>query len=239
MPALEQLLVVQEHDANVDRLRHQRETLPERAGLAKAAAELAATQPALDDAQARRSALARDVKRLEDETGSLSARETDLDRTMYSGTISSPKELQAMQEEIDQLKRVRTGLEDRELELMESLESVDGELARLTEERSGTLAEVQRLQQELAEREAEIDAEIGREQDARAAAAGPLPAELVSLYETCRVRAGGTGVARLVGATCQGCRLSIPATEVDRIKHAGPDGPVFHCDNCGAILVAS
>ena len=44
-------------------------------------------------------------------------------------------------------------------------------------------------------------------------------------------------MARLVGNTCQGCRLTIPATEVDRIRKAGPDGDVAHCDNCGAILV--
>jgi hypothetical protein len=50
-------------------------------------------------------------------------------------------------------------------------------------------------------------------------------------------QAKGIGIARLVGNTCQGCRLTIPATEVDRIRKAGPDDPVFQCDNCGAILV--
>jgi len=43
-------------------------------------------------------------------------------------------------------------------------------------------------------------------------------------------------VARLVGFTCQGCHLSIPATEVDRIRKEG-DGALAYCDNCGAILV--
>jgi predicted nucleic acid-binding Zn-ribbon protein len=45
-------------------------------------------------------------------------------------------------------------------------------------------------------------------------------------------------VARLVGSTCQACRLAIPATEVDRIRHA-PDAELYACDNCGAILVPS
>jgi predicted nucleic acid-binding Zn-ribbon protein len=30
--------------------------------------------------------------------------------------------------------------------------------------------------------------------------------------------------------------LSIPSTEVERIRRA-PDGSVSYCDNCGAILV--
>jgi predicted nucleic acid-binding Zn-ribbon protein len=46
-------------------------------------------------------------------------------------------------------------------------------------------------------------------------------------------------VARLVGNSCQGCRLTIPSTEVARIRKAGPDADVSHCDNCGAILVPS
>ena len=56
------------------------------------------------------------------------------------------------------------------------------------------------------------------------------------MYEQCREKANGVGAARLVGSTCQGCHLSIPATEVARVKKA-PPGTVEHCDNCGTILV--
>ena len=48
--------------------------------------------------------------------------------------------------------------------------------------------------------------------------------------------AKGAGVARLVGTTCQGCHLSIPAIEAEQIKHSGGQ-PLAYCDNCGAILV--
>ncbi len=59
---------------------------------------------------------------------------------------------------------------------------------------------------------------------------------MVKEYERCRNQAQGVGVARLVGTTCQGCHLSIPATEVERIKKSAGD-PLAYCDNCGAILV--
>ena len=49
---------------------------------------------------------------------------------MYSGSITSPRELQAMQTEVEQLRRHQRALEDRELELMESQEAIDAELAR-------------------------------------------------------------------------------------------------------------
>ena len=85
-----------------------------------------------------------------------------------------------------------------------------------------------------------IDAEIARETEARGTAAPPGSRPTCStLYDGCRAAARGVGVARLVGNTCQGCRLTIPSTEVARIRKAGPDGDVAHCDNCGAILVPS
>ncbi|MDQ1445435.1 MAG: C4-type zinc ribbon domain, partial [Acidimicrobiaceae bacterium] len=44
------------------------------------------------------------------------------------------------------------------------------------------------------------------------------------------------GAAKLVGSNCSGCHLSLPATELDRIRHGSPDQVVF-CDQCGRILV--
>ena len=60
---------------------------------------------------------------------------------------------------------------------------------------------------------------------------------LVALYERCRRNApGGVGAARLVGLTCQGCHLTIPSTEAERIRKSA-EGTVAHCDNCGCILI--
>ena len=39
---------------------------------------------------------------------------------MYSGSVSSPRELQAMQADVEQLRRHQRNLENRELELMEA-----------------------------------------------------------------------------------------------------------------------
>ena len=61
--------------------------------------------------------------------------------------------------------------------------------------------------------------------------------EIAILFRIVRdIRAQGVGVARLVGGTCQGCHLSIPSTEVERIRKS-PEGSVQFCDNCGCILV--
>lgn len=237
MSALEQLLVVQDHDSAAEGLRHRRATLPERAVLARAEAEVVALDPQLADARDRRDEVVREVKRLDDESSAVTARIKEVEKTMYSGAISSPRELQAMQADVEQLGRHHRTLDDRELALMESQEAIDAEVLGL-EKRMGELrTEADTARASLVEQEAVIDGELAGELEARATAAGVIPADLLAAYERIRLTNHGAGAARLIGNTCQGCRLTIPATEVDRIHRPGADATVFHCDNCGAILV--
>jgi predicted nucleic acid-binding Zn-ribbon protein len=237
MSPLEQLLVVQNHDTAAEGLRHRRAILPEREVLASAEAGVAELEPLLADARTRRDEVAREVKRLDDESSAVTARIKDVEKTMYSGSISSPRELQAMQADVESLGKHSRTLDDRELELMERQEMLDGEVGGI-EQRVGELRSVaDTARGALVEKEAVIDAELAEELEARGAAAGAIPADLLATYERIRLSNHGAGVARLVGNTCQGCRLTIPATEVDQIHRQGAEGTVFNCDNCGAILV--
>jgi uncharacterized protein len=237
MSPLEQLLVVQEHDSAIDHLRHRRTTLPDRETLAAAEAAIRALAEPITEISERRDVIARDVKRLEDETGTVTAKVGEIDTTMYSGSVTSPKELQAMQAEIDQLRRHQSTLEDRELELMEAQEAVESELAPLVAQVAEHEATARAAKERIAAEEVVIDGEIGAEIEVRAASVAVIPAELLADYERCRSATRGVGVARLVGNTCQGCRLTIPATEVARIRKGETEGEIAHCDNCGAILV--
>jgi uncharacterized protein len=230
------LLSLQEHDGALDRLRHRHETLPERDVLARAEATVVALDAEIGTLTAQRDELAREEQRLDDEAKSLGAKAKAVDKKMYSGEISSPKELQSMQADIDQLLRLQESLETTELDLMEQREPLDASLLDLDGRRVALTAESADVRAVLATAEREIAAEAAAEREARDAIAGELDAALLADYERVRARNGGAGAARLVGSTCQGCHLTIPATEVARIKKS-PEGTIAHCDNCGAILV--
>lgn len=233
---LEALLTVQEHDGALDRMRHRRATLSERAELARGESEAASLAGRIAGVREQRDVIARDEQRLEDETRNLAEKAADVEAAMYSGTVSSPRELQAMQADVEQLRRHQRNLENRELELMEAREPIDAALVALEAELAALEADLARLRSTLAEAEATIDGEAAAELVARRVAVEGIPAPLLAEYERCRAQARGVGVARLLGNTCQGCHLSIPATEVERIKKSA-DGSVAHCDNCGCILV--
>jgi hypothetical protein len=237
MSPLEQLLVVQEHDSAAEHLRHRRATLPEREVLSRAEGEVAALSPQLADARARRDDVVREVKRLDDESAAVTARVKEVEKTLYSGSVSSPRELTAMQQDVEQLNRHQRSLDDRELALMENQEQLDGEVGEIEKRVNELQVMADEARSALVAHEASIDAELAVELEARGVAAGAVSSDLLALYEQVRRSSHGDGAARLVGNTCQACRLTIPATEVDRIHRAGADGTVFHCDNCGAILV--
>ena len=233
---LETLLTLQEHDSALERLLHRHQTLPERELLQTAETSAAAIDARLATTRTARDRLARDEQALDDEASSLSAKAVEVEGRMYSGEVSSPKELQAMQSDVEQLRRHQRSIENRELELMEAREPLDATLAELEEQRATLTAEVDRVAAALAEAEAAVIAEMHAERTARDQVAAGIDDVLVKEYDRCRALAKGPGVARLVGTTCQGCHLSIPAIEAEQIKRSGGQ-PLAHCDNCGAILV--
>src|SRR5581483_5645221 len=106
---LERLLEVQGHDTHADQLRHRRETLAERQALATAESELASLDARLVAVEGERDGLAKEQKRHEDEIAGFDERVNKADKQLYSGTVSNPRELQALQDDIDSLKRQRSG----------------------------------------------------------------------------------------------------------------------------------
>ncbi|GMU78966.1 MAG: hypothetical protein AMXMBFR46_17590 [Acidimicrobiia bacterium] len=235
--SLEPLLVLQEHDVALDRLRHRHATLPERAVVAAVERELGELDAQLSELEAPLAELARTQQRYEDEAQSLSEQAHGAHERLYSGAVTSPRELQALQADVDQLRRHQAMVEERALAVMEEREPLDVQVTELRAGRATRSAELDTARAALAAAAAQVEAEIAAEQAVRDASTEGIDAPVLALYERCRASsATRVGAARLVGHTCQGCHLTIPATEVDALRKAAP-GTIAHCDNCGAILV--
>src|SRR5215204_3792962 len=236
MSRWESLLSVQEHDTHADQLAHRAQALPERAQLARNAASVKAVDDRLAEVDSRRGELSRSQARLEDEVSSLTERAAQAEKQLYSGAVSNPRELQALQDDVASIRRRIGQIEDDELEIMELTEPVDAERSELSGQRDQLDADAQRLRAELAESESELAAELGEVRAEREAAARSVPDELWTEYDELRSRLGGVAIARLAGTTCQGCHLALSAVEVDRIRKLSLDEAV-HCEECGRLLV--
>lgn len=236
MSALETLLEVQDHDTRIDQLRHRRKNLPEKADLAELQKRRSAIQSARDEVAARRHEVAARQAKAEEEIAVAERRIGEIDARMRSGAVRASRDLQAMQGEIDTIRQRISGLEDDALAAMEEREPLDAEVDGLDAQLAALDEQATDLLERIESAEAEIEAELAHEQSARATIADKVPSDLAKTYEQLRTRLGGIGAARLDGNRCSGCHLTLPATELDRIRHMDPDALV-HCDQCGRILV--
>jgi predicted nucleic acid-binding Zn-ribbon protein len=236
MSRWDSLLAVQEHDTHADQLVHRSQTLPVRTTLADLETKVAEVDRAIAEVDGRLHDLGRSQQRLEDEIASLRMRAAQADKQLYSGSTNNPRELQALQDDIESIKRRIGKLEDDELEIMEATEPVDAERAELVARRDDFDQQAQALRVELAEAESEIAAELAGVREQREIAAKVVPEDLWAEYDRLRAGLGGIAIARLVGSTCQGCHLALSAIEVDRIRKLSLDEPV-HCEECGRLLV--
>ncbi len=236
MGNLDQLLTVQDLDLRSDQLAHRRKNLPERDTLAELQREQGELAKTIEAVTAERETFVREQKRYEDEAATVIAKAESTNATVYGGTITSPRELQAMQDEIAALQRRQTQLEDQVLDLMERIEPLTTQLGELDASTQALEAKVAEVTGQIATADAEIDAEAAEVVAQRDVAVADVPEALLSEYETLRERFGGIGAAKLNGNTCAGCFLSLSAIEVDRIKKLDADA-VVHCEECGRMLI--
>jgi predicted nucleic acid-binding Zn-ribbon protein len=230
------LLAVQDDDTSIDQLVHRRGTLTERSELAAAEAQMSGLNQRRAAIAEVRDGLGARQAALEEQIGGSRTRSAEIVKRLYSGQVTAARDLQAMDEEVKHLATHVSELEDREIEVMEELEPLDADLAVIDGELDRLSKDAESLRASIAEAESEIDTELARERAERAAIAADVPADLLSRYEQLRKKLGGTGAARLVGGSCGGCHLQLPAMELDRVKKAPPDAIVY-CDQCGRILV--
>jgi predicted nucleic acid-binding Zn-ribbon protein len=232
------LLEVQRLDSSADALRASRAGLPERAALRERESELAALAHQREEAGTRRVALAREERGLETAVADLEARAREVEKTLYAGKVTAPRELEALQLELRDFQRRQGEREDEELALMEQQERVDAEIAAMDARHQKLEAQAAELRAAIAAAESKIDAELGRLREARAAIAPELPPALLAVYDKLRAlpRLAGRVVVGVAGGTCSGCNVALPITLASRIQ-SEPRGDTVQCPQCHRILV--
>ena len=188
------------------------------------------------DAQIAVDDLTREQKKADQDVEQVKARRTrDQDR-MDKGLVTSPKDLERMQQELVSLSRRISELEDTELEVMEQLETAQADRARLTERLAAIEARTTELTVSRDATAGDVTREAGQVTDQRKVVADGVPADLLALYEKVRAQKGGVGAAALRARRCGGCSLELTAADLGTIAKA-PLDEVLRCEECNRILV--
>ena len=228
------LLALQEADTAVDRLRARRSSLEAGSELAAVRAEADAAENRLGELRLKLEELGRDQKRFEHEIDSMTQKEKAEQTRLYDGTIVNAKELEALQHEIESVRKRLSDREDELLALLEITEQLEADATAAEREASMLRTKAEEAAEASGDEMARVEAELAERSAQRESIAREIEAEVLELYEDLRRQKKGIGAAALVDGVCQACHEQLSAVELDRVKRA--EG-IRRCEHCRRILV--
>lgn len=234
MDELDLLGQLQTVDLALDELRLKLIDSGEKTELEKLEKELTQTQNVLEKIEEDLAKQETKQKKLEGETELLEQKIKREEKRLFNGTIANPKELTGIQAETKMLAKQK---DERETELLEQLEAVDAlskqsdKLSSRIEKLSTQVAEARNKYERLIE---ESEDKIQRLKAQRKEFELKVSAELYSEYQKLRAENLRQVVVPLVDETCQGCFVTLPAEEVDRMLR---QDKLWHCPYCRRMLM--
>jgi uncharacterized protein len=186
----------------------------------------------LQNSQQRLSEMQSKQKSAEWSVDDLQAKLKPIQQKLFAGTIHNPKDLVNLQQQASQLKNQLREEEDKALDIMDQVEVLQSQIA-------GDSAQVKRLEEEwevtrkqLLAEQARLNEVLESTQQKRNELASTLDADHLAIYENLRERKQGQAVARIEQGRCQGCRLSVPVSELTQARA----GELVQCGSCGRVL---
>lgn len=232
MKKVEVLCQLQGVDTTLDRARERLATvlrrLDDRSTLDEVTAQHAAAASELQN-------LTADQNDFELQVQDLRGKLTELEKKLYSGTVANPKELDAMTRDAQQYRQLISTREDRLIEIYDLVESATSRLAEATERLETATTTHSQERQALGVERNDLESTIAEQENQRQRLAGEADAQSVRIYEGLRRTRGGLAVAEVAQRTCQGCRVTLPASEETRARSSQD---LVLCQSCGRILHA-
>jgi uncharacterized protein len=229
---LSDLLDLQDVDLTIDRLIHQRQTLPELTTYQEAAGRRERLEEIRAGKGGELRSLELDLDKAEGELEIVEIKLKESETRLFAGGMSG-RETEQKRLEVQSLRGQQSALEDRVLGLIDQVDPVRTEVARLDSLLSTTGTEVARLEEVIATAWRQIDAQIARHEESKREIAITISPELMALYEQLRKSKEGVAVGRLTGGQCGGCHLALSLPE--QAEAADWDPP--RCLHCMRILV--
>jgi len=229
LDSIEKLLVLQDRDRKIIKIREQLAHIP--AERSQLQAKLSAATTGLDAAKLRVKQIETDRKKLELEVESKKG-QIDKYSTQQLQTKKN-EEYRALSNEINTCKAAIVKLDDQQLELMENAEAAQKEVARYTQISNEQKRTADALLAELATREEALKKELAGLEANRAELAGAVDESVRTKYERLMKHKGSSVVVGIQHGVCGGCHMTLSRQTV---VSCCADQEVVTCINCGRIL---
>ncbi len=232
LTSLADLLDLQDVDLQIDRLLHERQSLPELEQYREAHATV-------EDLTKRHSA-AFDALRtteltLDKTNGELELAQLKLSQEqnrLYAGGLSA-RDADYLRQEVEMLTRKQSEMEDDILELMEQRDVYEAQAVELEDELGDATKARAVVETAITEAWQGIDAKLAVKETRKADIVPLIDEGLLELYEELRDAKEGVGVGRLADGVCGGCHLTLTPAEQLEVTRSDPP----RCIHCRRILV--
>jgi uncharacterized protein len=229
LEAIEKLLILQDRDRNIQRVRQELAHIePERQMLN---AKAAGTQASLDAAKNRLKQIESDRKKLELE---VETQKQQIEKySLQQFQTKKNDEYRALAHEIEGCKATIFKLEDQQLELMEKAEAGQKEVVVATQAANEARKLVEGQIADLAVREKNLRKELADLESNRGELLGAVDETARSRYERLLKSKGGNVVVGVQHGVCGGCHMKLPAAVLVACQ---AQQELVTCINCGRIL---
>ena len=226
---IDKLLIIQERDCRIARCRRELNDIPNLKQ--NIAVKLDQHKMALKNAKTTIKTQLVAVKQREVEIETLRQQIAKLREQQFK--IKSNEEFKILNREIAVLQEKIRGLEDREIELMETVEQArledDGLKAELAKAEGAVNGEFQRFDERLKNLEAEVQQLLLDRQDLVVG----IPEDWLSRYNRVMENRKDVALVSVKKNTCGGCHMKLPPHVLQDIKRADA---IITCSFCGRLL---
>lgn len=229
LPVIEKLLVLQDRDRNLIRVREELERIgPERAELQS---RLSSSQTQMDTARQKVKQLESDRKKLELD---VEAKKGLIEKySVQQFQTKKNEEYRALAHEIEMCKEAIQKLDDQQIELMEKGEAAQKEVAIATQAFNEAKKALDARVADLNAREQGLQKELDGLQANREELAAAVDESTRSRYERLLKQKGRNVVVGIQHGVCGGCHMQLSRSVI--VSCQG-DQEIIPCPNCGRIL---
>ena len=156
-----------------------------------------------------------------------------VEKKLYGGSVTNPKELQAMSDEAEMLLRRRDRLQETQATLQGVHDVARRQEAEIKRELKAAISSFNAKATAAQEQTTLLKAQAEAILVQRNVAARAIASDWLKRYDAIRAKGHGIGIVLLEdGNACGGCKMGLPRDMVLRV-HAG-EGTA--CENCGRLL---
>lgn len=227
--AIEQLLILQEYDKEIGRLRREMQDIPLRqqqieSRLSAQKESLAQAEHVLLEARSK-------IKRVEGEIEA--ARQQVAKFRAQQLQIKSNEEYRALEKQIASTLQGIRNLEDQELAAMETVEEAQEQVNIRKTALDREKARVDKEVKEFLDRSSGLEEALAGKENERKALAGQVDPVWLSRYERLFAKQKGAVIALVEHGTCGLCHMKLSPSQV--VEARKPDTMTM-CDFCGRML---